>query len=241
MKPYIIVSDGACSKNPGPGGWGLIVVTPEDEVMEFGGHEDETTNNRMELMGLYRGMQEVFKIENKKKAAKVIHVISDSKYVLDGASKYVANWARSAWRTSTGSEVKNQDLWEKILKGLGEFQKLKMRFEYELVKGHSGHEANERCDQIAVAFCKNESLDLYSGPLSEYSVKVGMNLAVNEPAPKVKGEVYEPVYLSLVNGKVSRHTMWNDCQNATIGISGAKFKKVKSAKEEEDILKLWGV
>jgi len=128
MKPYIVVTDGACSRNPGPGGWGLIVMTPEDQVFEFGGHEAETTNNRMELMGLYRGMQEIYKIESKLKTAKVIHVITDSKYVMDGASKYVANWARSAWRTSTGSEVKNQDLWEKILKGLSEFQKNKNAF-----------------------------------------------------------------------------------------------------------------
>jgi len=114
MKSYILISDGACSKNPGPGGWGMILVTPEDQVLEFGGHESESTNNRMELMGLYRGMQEIYKLEKKKKTADLIHVISDSKYVLDGASKYVANWARSAWRTSTGTEVKNQDLWEKI-------------------------------------------------------------------------------------------------------------------------------
>ena len=137
----------------------MILVTPEDQVLEFGGHESESTNNRMELMGLYRGMQEIYKLEKKKKTADLIHVISDSKYVLDGASKYVANWARSAWRTSTGTEVKNQDLWEKILKGFTELKKLKMRFDYELVKGHSGHDANERCDQIAVAYSKNEEVE----------------------------------------------------------------------------------
>lgn len=241
VKPYIIVTDGACSRNPGPGGWGLIVVTPQDQVFEFGGHEKETTNNRMELMAVYRGMQEIFKIETKIKTAKVIHIISDSKYVLDGISKYVANWARSAWRTSTGSEVKNQDLWEKILKGLTEFHKLKIRFEYEIVKGHSGHEANERCDQIAVAFTHNEPINLYAGSRAEYSVKVEMNLKLKDEPNKPKVEKYEPIYLSLVNGVLSRHTMWNDCQNATIGISGAKFKKVKSTKEEEEILKLWGL
>ena len=232
MKPYIIIADGACSRNPGPGGWGMILVTPDDQVIEFGGHEAETTNNRMELNGLYRGMQEIYKIESKIKTAKVIHFITDSKYVLDGASKYVANWARSAWRTSTGTEVKNQDLWEKILKGFSEFQKLKMRFEYELVKGHSGHDANERCDQIAVAYSKNDPVELYSGPLSEYSVKVGTHQKV---------ETFDPVYLSYVDGVLSRHTTWADCQNATVGISGAKYKKVKNSQEEEDTLKLWGL
>ena len=232
MKPYIIIADGACSRNPGPGGWGLILLTPEDQVFEFGGHEPETTNNRMELMGLYRGMQEIYKIESKKKTSKIVHFITDSKYVLDGASKYVANWARSAWRTSTGTEVKNRDLWEKILKGLSEFQKLKMRFEYELVKGHSGHDANERCDQIAVAFTKNDPIDLYIGPLAGYSVRVGVHQKV---------ETFDPVYLSYVDGVLSRHATWDDCQNATIGISGAKYKKVKNSQEEEDTLKLWGL
>ena len=162
----------------------------------------------------------------------MIHVISDSKYVLDGASKYVANWARSAWRTSTGSEVKNQDLCEKILKGLSEFQKIKMRFEYELVKGHSGHDANERCDVIAVAYSKNNPVDLYTGTLSEYSVKVGTHQ---------KSESFDPVYLSYVDGVLSRHATWEECQNATVGISGAKYKKVKNIQEEQDTLKLWGL
>lgn len=233
MRQYILVSDGACSKNPGPGGYGAILVTPDQEVMELGGHESETTNNRMELMGLYRGMQEVYKIENKIKSGKAsLHVISDSKYVLDGASKYVAHWARSAWRTSTGTEVKNQDLWEKILKGFTEFQKLKVRMEYELVKGHSGHEANERCDQIAVAYSKDEEVELYRGPLTGYSVKVGIHQKV---------EAFEPAYLSYVNGVLTRHATWEECQNATVGISGAKYKKVKNLKEEQDTLKLWGL
>jgi len=232
MKSYILISDGACSKNPGPGGWGMILVTPEDQVLEFGGHESESTNNRMELMGLYRGMQEIYKLEKKKKTADLIHVISDSKYVLDGASKYVANWARSAWRTSTGTEVKNQDLWEKILKGFTELKKLKMRFDYELVKGHSGHDANERCDQIAVAYSKNEEVELFQGPLSDYPVKVGKNLV---------GEAFQMVYLSYIDGVLSKHLTWAECQKATQGRSGAKYKKVTNTKEMQDTLKLWGL
>jgi ribonuclease HI len=232
LKSYILISDGACSKNPGPGGWGMILVTPEDLVFEFGGHESETTNNRMELMGLYRGMQEIYKIEKKNKLSNHIHVITDSKYVLDGASKYVANWSRSAWRTSTGTEVKNQDLWEKILKGFTELKKFKMSFEYELVKGHSGHDANERCDQIAVAFSKNEEISLYEGTLDDYSVKIGKNLI---------GEEFETIYLSYVDGVLSKHLKWSDCQKATAGKSGAKFKKVTNSREMQETLKLWGL
>jgi len=107
-----------------------------------------------------------------------------------------------------------------------------MRFEWELVKGHSGHEGNERCDQIAVAFTKNDPVDLYSGPMSEYSIKIGTHQKV---------ESFDPVYLSYVDGVLSRHTTWEDCQNATVGISGAKYKKVKTSQEEQDTLKLWGL
>lgn len=232
MKPYLLIADGACSKNPGPGGWGLIVVTPEGQVREWGGHEPETTNNRMELTAFYRGMQEIYRIESKQKTSKVIHVILDSKYVIDGASKFVAHWARKAWRTSTGTEVKNQDLWEKILKGLSEFHKLQIRFEYELVRGHSGHDANERCDQIAVAFSKNLPIELFQGRQDDYPVKVGAH---------EKTEAFSPAYLSYVDGILTRHETWEECQSAIVGISGAKFKKVKNRKEEEETLKLWGV
>ncbi len=232
MKPYIIVSDGACSKNPGPGGWGMILVTPEGQVTEFGGSETETTNNRMELMGFYRGLQEVYKLEKKQHQSNVIHFISDSKYVIDGASKYVANWSRKAWRTATGGEVKNQDMWEKILKGFTEIKKLRLRIEYELVKGHSGHDANERCDRIAVAFAKDEPVELFSGPQSDYPVQVGTHQ---------KAGAFKTVYLSFVDGVLSRHDTWEDCQKAAVGRSGAKYKKVTNSKDEEETLKLWGL
>jgi ribonuclease HI len=210
----------------------MILVTPDGQVVEHGGSETETTNNRMELMGFYRGLQEVYKLEKKQHQSTAIHFISDSKYVIDGASKYVANWSRKAWRTSTGGEVKNQDLWEKILKGFTELKKMRMRIEYELVKGHSGHDANERCDQIAVAFAKDQSVDLYAGPLSDYPVKVGAHQ---------KSEPFRTVYLSFVDGVLSRHATWDECQKAAVGRSGAKYKKVTNAKEEEETLKLWGV
>jgi ribonuclease HI len=162
----------------------------------------------------------------------VIHFISDSKYVIDGASKYVANWSRKAWRTATGGEVKNQDMWEKILKGFTEIKKLRLRIEYELVKGHSGHDANERCDRIAVAFAKDEPVELFSGRIEDYTVAV---------EPHRKSEPFKAVYLSLVEGVLSRHATWEECQKAAVGRSGAKYKKVTNSKDEEETLKLWGL
>ena len=106
---------------------------------------------------------------------------------------------------------------------------LKFQFEYELVKGHSGHEGNERVDQIAVKFSKNDSIDLYEGPLSTYSV----NLEKSTP--------FEACYLSLVDGKLLRHQTWDACKLATEGKRGAKYKKVVNRMQEEETLKAWGV
>ena len=148
-KKFYIVSDGACRGNPGPGGWGMILVTPEGWVTEFGGDEKESTNNRMELMGFYRGLQEVFKRAKTMSSSVIVHAISDSKYVLDNAEKYAHYWKKNGWKLASGGEVKNQEMWEKVVKGLEEFKKAGYVVEYELVKGHSGNEGNERADQLA--------------------------------------------------------------------------------------------
>ncbi len=236
LNSYYLVADGACRKNPGPGGYGLIVATPDGQVIEFGGHDSQTTNNRMELMGFYRGLQEIFKLVKSADASsaphlKTIHVICDSKYVLDGAAKNVHQWSKNGWQLASGGEVKNQDLWEKILKGLNEFKALDFKFEYELVKGHSGNDANERVDQIAVRFSHEEPIDLYRGSLSAYPIKLTGGAK----------ESFQAVYLSYVDGKLLRHKTWDECQKATHGKKGAKFKKVTNRLQEQDALESWGI
>jgi ribonuclease HI len=226
---FIIISDGACSGNPGPGGWGMILVTPEEKVREYGGHEPATTNNRMELMGFYRGMQEVYHLREQFPNARILHAISDSKYVLDGAQKYVPNWAKNGWKTSTGGDVKNQDLWEKVIKEQQLLRESGFRFEYELVKGHSGHEGNERVDQIAVKYVREEPISLYAGKLQDYSVSL---------AP---GKPFEKTYLSLVDGKLCKSKTWDECKALVEGKRGAKYKKVVSASEEKETLAMWGL
>lgn len=236
MKPYIIAADGACSRNPGPGGYGTIVVTPDGEVREFGDGEDYTTNNRMELMGFYRGLQEVYKFWKKSdtQEPQKIKSILDSSYVVDGARKNVWNWSRNGWQTQSG-EVKNKDIWEKILKGLLLLKDCKFEFEYVLVKGHSGHEANERVDQISVAYSKKfsgataDEPELFSGKLKDYSI----NFEVTAP--------FKTVYLSFSNGELKRHETWPECEAFVKGKQGVKFKKVTNALEERETLKLWGV
>ena len=226
---FLIVSDGACSGNPGPGGWGLIFVTPDDEVIEYGDHDPATTNNRMELMGYYRGLQEVYKRAGAFPQVKTIRAISDSKYVLDGAQSYVYSWSKNGWKTQAKADVKNQDLWEKILKGQTLLKDLGFQIKFELVKGHSGHSANDRVDQIAVAFSKQVSETLYQGPLSKYEV------SLEASAP------FKLTYLSLVDGKLSRHATWDACKHQVDGKKGAKYKKVTNALQEQETLRAWGI
>jgi ribonuclease HI len=233
LRQFQIISDGACSKNPGPGGWGLIVVTPDERVQEFGGAEEETTNNRMELFGVYRGLQEVYRFLNTHPDASVtsirVRVVSDSKYVLEGAEHSLPKWLDRGWKTVAGDPVKNQDLWEKILKGQEVLSELGVEFEYVLVKGHAGSEANERVDQIAVKYSRGESIQLFQGDLRSYSVSLDLSAK------------FEPVYLSYVGGKLERHATWDACKKATEGKHGAKYKKVKNRLEEQETLMAWGV
>ncbi len=228
MSGYILIADGACSKNPGPGGYGTIVITPHLQVAEFGGGEENTTNNRMELMGFYRGLEEVLRIFSREQLGpKTLRAVLDSSYVIHGAEKYIWNWSKNGWKTQAG-EVKNQDLWELILGALGRAKAVGFDIQYEQVKGHSGHEGNERADQISVAFARKQNIDLYFGPLSNYSVRLD-------------ARPYQPLYLSYVEGKLQKHQTWMECELRVKGKAGARFKKVTNRLQEEEVLKGWGL
>ena len=134
---YAVFSDGACSGNPGPGGWGAIVAFPDGRRQELNGYEAPTTNNRMELMGVLEGLSLV-------PSDSRLTLFSDSQYVINGAKSWVDGWKRKGWKTSSGGHVLNRDLWECLD---AERSRLKVRWEW--VRGHAGHPENERCDQLA--------------------------------------------------------------------------------------------
>ena len=136
--PVVIYTDGACSGNPGPGGWGAI-LTYGDKCKEISGGEALTTNNRMELMGAISALEAL-----KKPCTVELH--TDSKYVHDGISKWIHGWKRNGWKTADKKPVKNVDLWKRLDAALGEHN-----VHWRWVKGHAGHEMNERADQLAVA------------------------------------------------------------------------------------------
>ena len=142
MKQVSIYTDGACSGNPGPGGWGAILEWNGREK-ELSGGERETTNNRMELSGV------IFALSALKEPC-AVDLYTDSKYVFDAVDKgWVYTWRKNGWRKADKKPALNADLWEKLL-----LLTERHTVEIEWVRGHNGHPENERCDALAVAYYK---------------------------------------------------------------------------------------
>jgi ribonuclease HI len=142
MKKVIIYTDGACSGNPGNGGWGAILIYGDKEK-EISGFEEVTTNNRMELTAAIEALKRL-------RETCEVELYSDSAYLINGFNNnWVSNWKANGWRTSSKEEVKNIDLW-KELEGFNKFHKIK----WIKVKGHSDNEYNNRCDKLATGEIK---------------------------------------------------------------------------------------
>lgn len=143
MKTIELYTDGACSGNPGPGGWGVILrYEGEDQrcEKELSGGEDHTTNNRMELMGVIRGLEAL-------KQPCIVELYSDSKYVIDALEKgWAKGWQRRGWIKSDKKPAQNPDLWEQLLSLCD-----RHTMHYHWVKGHAENPLNNRCDEMAVA------------------------------------------------------------------------------------------
>jgi ribonuclease HI len=136
MPSVQLYSDGACSGNPGAGGFGTILRSGEKNV-ELSGCEQLTTNNRMEMMGVIAGLEAL------KKPCKV-KITTDSNYVLKGMTEWIKGWQRNNWKNSQKKDVLNRDLWERLLRAAEPHQ-----LEWEWIRGHNGHIENERCDFLA--------------------------------------------------------------------------------------------
>ena len=142
-------TDGACSGNPGPGGWGGLIIFDDKSELEIGGSEQNTTNNRMELTAAIKILEKLktYKLKENFKLR------TDSKYVIEGYTKWITNWKRNGWKTSSGKSVQNLDLWQKI-------DQLRINgLVMEYVKGHSGDKQNDRVDKIATNYSKGISLE----------------------------------------------------------------------------------
>lgn len=136
QKKVVIYTDGACSGNPGPGGWGAL-LTYNDITKELCGGEKDTTNNRMELMAVIESL-------NSLKESCEVELFTDSKYVLDGLTKWIHNWKAKGWKTANKKPVKNVDLWKSLDTACQRHE-----IDWNWVKGHTGNVGNEKADELA--------------------------------------------------------------------------------------------
>ena len=142
MTEVFAYTDGACSGNPGPGGWGVLLIAKDGERVvkerELKGGAAETTNNRMELMAAIAALEAI------KKTNAQVRLVTDSTYVRDGVTKWIHGWKRNGWKTAAKKPVKNEDLWKRLDAIASQHQ-----VQWEWVKGHAGHPENERADELA--------------------------------------------------------------------------------------------
>lgn len=240
----VVFTDGASKGNPGPGGWGAIVLTPAGRVTELGGGHASTTNNKMELTGAIEPLARLQATPGR------VAVYTDSTYVIKGIREWVHSWKRRGWKTAGGTDVMNRDLWERLDRLAAARGPRAITWHY--VRGHAGIPGNERVDEIADAFALRQPVSLYDGPLLGYPVPL-MDLPDDTTvpartsssdrtakAPRLRsGQAPAYAYLSVVDGKPMRHATWAECEQRVKGRSGARFKKATSPADQEAILRSW--
>lgn len=187
MNQVIIFTDGSSRGNPGPGGWGAVLIGTE-KVVELGGAEKNTTNNRMELMAVIQGLRKASEMLNKMQQDMAsfesvrsgmeslqVTIYTDSSYIINGITKWIHDWKRNGWRTKARKDVLNRDLWMDLDEALNTVGSGNVSWKY--VGGHIGIAGNERCDVIATSFADGEKIKLYVGLFSGYPVKNILNIS----------------------------------------------------------------
>jgi ribonuclease HI len=227
-----IFTDGASRGNPGPGGWGAIIDLGE-EIVEIGGRNDRTTNNRMELSAVVESLEN---LENRNLSKAKVKFFTDSQYVANGVNMWINGWRRNNWKNKAGEEIANIDLWQKLDDYLNIFE-----VKAEHVEGHVGVPANERVDAIATSFADNKPDQLFVGQKMLYKIdlkKTSGNQVDSDKKKRSSAKAYS--YLSLVDGQLQIHKTWTECEARVKGLSGVKFKKALSKSEEDQIKSDWG-
>lgn len=249
----IIYTDGSSLGNPGPGGYGCVIVFNNDnKVIELGGYCAETTNNKMELTAMVKALEYVKDyLETPLRPSKnsghlpslrggsepqiVIH--TDSSYAINGITKWVYGWQKNNWMTSTKTPVLNSDLWKELILLKNYFKHLS----FEHVRGHAGVWGNERCDTIATSFAMQKKQDLFQGELAAYDQRIltatiSTTPSKNTPTKKTSEKAY--AYVAQVNGTVQIFKDWESCKAAVHGKS-SRYKKVFSQKEQDALIRSW--
>lgn len=232
----MVYGDGACSGNPGPGGWAFLLADLDHgTVVEKSGFAMPTTNNRMELAALLETLKW---LESHYPTEKDIELFWDSSYVVNGFNQWLFGWSKRDFTKADGKEISNLDLW----KSIWDLKQKLPKFKMTQIPGHSALHGNERVDELAVAQSQRAPIEEYNGSLSTYPISVEDLMA---PAAFPKGSEKKsnqkyPAYLSFVDGKLERDLDWPTCQARVKGKS-AKYKKVKNSVEEAQTLKAWAV
>lgn len=156
-----IYTDGACSGNPGPGGWGTVLYFEDGTVHEMGGSEAKTTNNRMEMQAAIAGLRLLIASGQETP----VELYTDSEYVKKGITQWIDGWKRRNWQTSAKKPVLNKDLWQQLDEAnQAATQQMQAPVKWNYVRGHTGNQGNERCDMIARAFSLNQAIALQQHP-----------------------------------------------------------------------------
>jgi ribonuclease HI len=236
MKTLTIYTDGASRGNPGPAGWGAVILV-DGYAMEIAGGPPaggkEATNNQMELQAVLSVLSDSGARAHK---GPVI-VYSDSSYVVKGLTTWVYGWEKKGWVTMAKTPVENKDIWVKLLALLKEYGK---RLSIEKVKGHAGDLYNERCDELAVNAALGKKEKHFKGSQKDYDkflIEIGTTAKKASPKKKKKkstGPAYS--YVSFVNGKVYADKTWAECEARVKGKKGAKYQKVFSKAEETNLV-----
>jgi ribonuclease HI len=221
MTAYIY-TDGSSRGNPGPGGFGAIIVEG-DQVLEIGGREDETTNNRMELKAVIAGLTHVESDD--------VTVYLDSAYVKQGITEWIITWRKNNWKTQTKEDVRNKDLWQE-LDTLTSAKKVS----FVKIPGHSGIPANERCDEIATGYADGNDVSLYRGTKENYHISLEIDHKSAHHTEKKSSRSPAYSYVSCINGVIQVHTSWDECKARVSGVSHARYKKAVSKEDEERII-----
>jgi ribonuclease HI len=212
-------ADGSCIGNPGPGGWGVHVELSNGDVLELGGGEARTTNNRMELRAAIEAVRATARYSS-------VSIIVDSEYVKNGITKWVGGWKAKGWRTTRGTPVENQALWQELDALVDE------RITWRWTRAHVGTPGNERVDAIANWFANGLALQQARSGQRRDSAQQRSPGRANPSGTR---------YLSRIDGITMRHRTWADCQERVHGVTQARFRKAQGDEEEREILASWGV
>ncbi|MBD3883135.1 ribonuclease HI [Phormidium tenue FACHB-886] len=205
-----IYTDGACSGNPGPGGWGTVVYFEDGSVHEMGGAAAQTTNNRMEIQAAIAALDYLLASGE----TQPVSLYTDSEYVKNGITKWVTGWKRKGWKTSSGAAVLNQDLWE-TLDRLNQKVMRQTTLQWQYVRGHSGDVGNDRCDTIARGFSlssppalrqqtngaaasslTNSAIDSATGDLEEELASASVATSDSSPLPPSSSSLESASYIT---------------------------------------------